>query len=307
MRIHFVNVGQGMCHIVECPSAQPTAFMYDCGSTSDGGQFANAVTYISTVLAPMANVPVFLSHKDSDHTNWFITQNGGLDRSKFGTVRASETMGRYNQKVQDFFQGAKNWISYPNPQNDVPVTDSPVSNFSCGSANVSVVAVNAQSGANQNDDTLVLAIKYAGFTTLLTGDAQAKTQVAALKTLKSKNMLPINLVTASHHGANTHNSNDDNWVFGITPSTVIFSAKLSKHGHPKCDVVNRYNSLNNIMVMGAAMSIPCGMASGAPSSPINTSNALFTTEMNGTIAVDILADGTSEMHCENENAHCELP
>lgn len=91
---------------------------------------------------------------------------------------------------------------------------------------------NIDNGSNDvNRNSLVVTVTYNGQSILLPGDAHYETiKSDCVLYPKDKHYL---LYNCAHHGARTEKSHEI--INLITFDTIIFSAKVSKHGHPSID------------------------------------------------------------------------
>src|SRR5438067_3462615 len=88
----------------------------------------------------------------------------------------------------------------------------------------------------QNDDGLVLRIRYGDHTFLFTGDIEKQTETAVLQEGVD---LGSNVVKVAHHGSKT--SSTDAFVAATHPSLAVISVgRTSMFGHPHKEVIERW-------------------------------------------------------------------
>lgn len=291
LRLHFLNIGAGTCTVVECPGANASPMVVDCGSTgaTDVDMSRDeAGTYVRNVLSQHQAAPnVVLSHGDEDHYGHIASALAGL------TVASIWQGGDPNEYTSNLFPG---WLADQQSRGAVihrnfsphfhhdrqPLGD----DLSCGSASTFVLTANT--GSRKNAQSLMLMIEYEDFTAIFTGDAEGQTEAQAMANYD--NGIRATLMTASHHGANTHGSNSQTWAESTAPAVLISSAG-NKFSHPRCEATSRFGSLATTKRHG----IRCGTQSGYQAS--RTDRAHYVTEVNGAIVVTSNGESPMLVNC----------
>lgn len=155
---------------------------------------------------PVCNIKsVFITHYDGDHA-------GGLERiSKFCRNIAIYDNLSYGDVVD--FDAVKLYVLSPLKKN---------------------------STHQENDDSLVMLLKYYDFETLLTGDAVLDMLEPVSKIIgdyKNKGIIlgGLDVYKVSHHGSPYNNSK--NLVDALKPVYCIISVGKNNYGHPSKDVI----------------------------------------------------------------------
>ena len=303
IRIHFLNIGAGSCQIVECPGTNVSPIIIDCGSVSPSTTdmtAAEIATYAQAVLALYTEDPiVILSHPDIDHYN-----------------RIDDLMGARNAKLiwfggkrSNYKSPAKAWLDGQEAAS-VPITGgltdlpsgfsnsgNPVPVLQCGDANTFVLTVNT--GFQKNPRSLVPRIQHGAFSATFTGDATGKTQEKIMENFPS---FETTVLTGSHHGASTVDSNHENWALFAMPEITVFSSG-TRFKHPKCSAVSVYH-------WNLARAEPHGFSCGREDSPpdytpqFDVRVAEYVTERDGRVV--ITSDGTSTSVQCSLAATCDL-
>jgi competence protein ComEC len=105
-----------------------------------------------------------------------------------------------------------------------------------GEVQVSVLWPPVTGGGSDNDNSVVLQIKFRERTILLTGDIEK----AAERALAGQD-LKADVVKVPHHGSKTSSTND--FVLATKPTFAIISVgRKSMFGHPHEEVVQRWSS-----------------------------------------------------------------
>lgn len=156
----------------------------------------------------------------------------------------------------------------------------------------------------QSQVAVALCLSGGGYRAMLfhlgsfTGDAEGETENQAR--LNSDGNVKTTVLSGSHHGARTHGSNSRRWPETTAREVVVFSAGR-KFGHPQCDAVGRFESS-----VADTDRHPTQFGEGSAYQPVrNTRQAIYMTEINGTIIVT--SDGTSplSLFC-NDSDGCDV-
>lgn len=329
--IHFFNVGTGTCTLIKCPGEDARPIVVDCGSKGSmsremKNQLKNRFKeFFSTNQSP----DVVLSHGDEDHYNL-------IPKVLTGVVANSVWMGDADSDKNSYNQDLMNWLTQQEQKNATiwtkfdsdwsisgsskkgktnlrePISEktdlttlttneekkSVTNELDCGKAEVSILAVNTKSngkGTNGNARSLVLMLQYEKFKAIFTGDALGITEDQARKNFSGKD-LQTTVLTSSHHGADTNESNSEDWIDATSPAIAVYSAgKHLRYRHPRCTTVERLREKLKVTDEHKAI---CGeQNSGFREYAIK--NAEFMTQTSGTIT--ITTDGKSHVHVDYEN------
>ncbi|MFO1344703.1 MAG: SH3 domain-containing protein [Rhodocyclaceae bacterium] len=294
LRIHFFNTGAGTCTMVECPGNGTRPIVVDCGSFP-GSRDQNALSdadvkaRFQEILSRYPAPDVVLSHGDLDHFNLIpvvlegVTVNeiwqGDNDESYDATLRAwmSDQVTR----------GAKRQHSFPRNWHNAgqPITNG----LQCGPATASVLTVN--SGGSDNANSLVLMIEYDDFSVIFTGDAEGTTEANAMQNFSGN--IKATLLTGSHHGANTKDSNSSAWAQATLPTVTVYSSG-TKYGHPRCLAKDR---LSPALASVEAHDAICG-TSNDDFKRYTSKRAEYMTRVNGTITATTNGRSPLRLRCE---------
>ncbi|WP_291784098.1 hypothetical protein [Luteibacter sp.] len=301
LRIHYLDVGSGMCHVIQCPGADGTVIVDDCGSTDTTHAMGKdeARSFIQDVIKGHP-LKVVLTHKDADHVNWIPYV---LDTLPSGTsleqVWAAGDYATYPPDVKTWIRDAnKDWganvridgfASSPPLRSGWDNDLQPVPELSCGTAESYVLTVNSGSGSNAS--SLMLRLAYGGRSAILPGDATGAAQNEAIEnTTGHADMLVTDLLEMSHHGAASAGSNSEAWAKATRPKYLLASAGV-RYGHPRCESVDHYLDAENARVLAAGKHwLDCGKTQGSERREIE--NAVYTTGTQGTLVGDIVYSGS---------------
>lgn len=299
LRVTYMNVGAGLCAVVECPGANARPIVVDCG-TSDGSMDANGLSpdqvrdRMNAILARYSQGPdLVISHVHADHYNLIaaalrdvqvneIWHSGVASEMKYGGFTAwFAEQKRNGARVRSGFP--KNWHNGGNE-----ITDG----LQCGAATAYVLSVNANPDGNPNGSSLMLAIDYLDFTLVLPGDAEGPTEASAMGNFQD---LKTTVLTSSHHGSKSHNSNSALWIEATSPELVIYSAG-EMHGHPTCATTDK---ISPKLASATAHNAVCAKSKRKSDRKFYSSKrAEFTTLVNGTITLTTPGTDRIRVQCE---------
>lgn len=98
---------------------------------------------------------------------------------------------------------------------------------------------------DENTNSMIMQITHRETknSILLPGDATGATTDRVLNSFHHRHHAQegkIQYVVASHHGADSHETNNREWVEAIQPKFVLFSAEGVQYNHPRCSTVSHY-------------------------------------------------------------------
>jgi len=100
---------------------------------------------------------------------------------------------------------------------------------------------NKVSAESVNGDGSIVRLSLGGNNFIFTGDATGKTTKRILDNVSDPAKLKSRILMASHHGAETHETNSASWALATSPERVIFSAGLnSGFEHPRFQAIFNY-------------------------------------------------------------------
>lgn len=296
LRVHFLPVGAGSCHLVECPGVDALPMIIDCGSGIGGGSQINVASirkYLAAFL-PDLFAKIVVTHQHYDHYS--------LLPSLFRANQVhSLWMGGFEEAQPEMLTKFADGIRSDRPASDPGVSEPfeinwhndgyAVQDLSCGDAPTFILTVNnvaPDDSNNLNDRSLMLSIDHGDFRVLFSGDATGVVQDAAIRNYPG-DLLVSTVLAAPHHGATSHESNSERWAEAVYPAYVVYSSG-SKWGHPRCEAVDRYRAS---LVTVAPHTFSCD---GGP--VILSGQAEYSTHQSGAIVI------TSDASLETLRVNC---
>jgi len=312
IRVTFVNIGAGLCTVIECPGnpALTAPILYDCGSSGPGDTGLNhngAVLFVQTILNRYGVRPrVVVSHPDGDHYNYITDiMAGGNASSIWLGARAADYSLIFQQWLQAqqqagvavnvFNQGASN-------------NGQALAGLACGAGllqNSGTWLLTVNAGDDPNAKSLVLRIAYGQFQATLTGDATAETLASLMYNYRAdvaNGAIATTLLGAPHHGSVTEGSNSFVWPQVFQPRIVVYSAG-ERYFHPRCQAIDVYDaggSLRN------AQNHPLQCGDEGAYWQRFRANAQYLTESNGSIWIDADGHGVVQVTCDANGVNCNL-
>ncbi len=253
LEITFLDVGQGDGTIVMFPQGE--VLLFDLGSKKNADILGvDVIDRVENVLARSADYRkydhyvldyLFISHGDGDHYNMipklkekmpntFVINEitiGGRKKD-FSAKFRQDFLNPYDAKykLNTFVNSFYNSEGYPHKRfsdnNNVDI------NLYLLSANYP-----SQSNSNKNAKSLVVMIEYGTVRTILTGDAEKKTEKKIIKNYEvNPDFCKTNFLKLGHHGSVAGTSVE--WLNATTPKGVFVSSDM-RWAHPYCDTIAR--------------------------------------------------------------------
>lgn len=236
LRLHFLDVGQGDCTIVEFPSGN--VLVVDAGD----GTFVcrnKLVSYLKGIRP--AAVDFLVTHADADHYGGYPALFAAYEvRKVYLPVLPGET-----EEYAAFLRA--------------------VEREGCEAGTLTRYGTIADSGAfvvclspyrtgetDENDASAVLYLDYGGVRAVLCGDISSSRErrIAAEYLLdgtifdrsgRSVRLVGIDVLKASHHGSAS--SSSEEWLGLLSPSALVVSAgRGNSYGHPAAESLSRYRA-----------------------------------------------------------------
>ena len=305
LRIHFLSTGAGTCTVVECPGANAPPMIIDCGSFP-GSRSDMALTEeqtrerIRSILARHSAVPnVVLSHGDIDHYNLIPKV---LEHVRVGNIWQGGLEDTYGPPDGAF----RKWLTAQTSNgaklhNGLPPRwhnngKALGEGLSCGLASTYVLTVNTDT-REKNASSLMLMIEYGEFTAIFSADADGLSEESAAANFHRA--VKATVLTASHHGAQTHKSNNARWIAATSPNVVIYSSG-KKYGHPRCPVTQRFAP---VLSPAPVHKTHCNTSQNYSARKITTSQrADYVTDAVGSVVVSSNGRSPAKLACDAAEA-----
>ncbi len=217
LRVHFIDVGQADCALIQCGDE---FMLIDGGNPSDSSR---VVSYLLSQGVEELKMVVG-THPHSDHI-------GGLAGvlAVFPTEMVLSPTTTYGSKAFDKFM-------YYIDQQGLEVTiPSPGDTYTLGSATVTVLGPVKTSYEDVNNTSIVLMIQLGNSRFLFTGDMEAQ---AERDLLDSGADVKADVLKVGHHGS--HSSTTYRFLREVAPTYGVISVgKDNSYGHPHEEPLSR--------------------------------------------------------------------
>ncbi|QUI23885.1 DNA internalization-related competence protein ComEC/Rec2 [Vallitalea pronyensis] len=238
LQMTHLAIGQGDSTVIITPSKH--AFVVDGGGNRKKDPLAPDTGYYT--VRPFLKYhgishieSIVMTHSDQDHVG------GLIELMDYFTVkRLIVPYGYKDKKDEDMLL---NKLLAKASQKHVPISYMQTGDV-LDVGEVSMEAIyptkNTQRYKNNNAYSLVLAIDYRGFRSLLTGDIEEEAE--ELLHQKLADSLQSDIIKVPHHGSRT--SSSEKFVHHVNPAIAIISAgRDNVYGHPHQDIIDRYKEL----------------------------------------------------------------
>lgn len=217
LKIHFINVGQADAILVQQGSEN---MMIDAGNNEDEGTLKSYLT--SQGIQEFKYVIGTHAHEDHIGSMDYIVNSFKVGKIYFPKQTATT-------KVFENFVGA---VKDKGMQLSVPkVGDT----FDLGDAKCTVLAPNGSNYEDGNDYSIVIRVDFGSTSFLLTGDAEA---VSEMEMVKAGANMKVDLLKVGHHGSRS--STCANFLSGVSPKYAVISVgKGNSYGHPAQSTMDR--------------------------------------------------------------------
>ena len=229
--IHFLNIGQGDCELIQLPGGETILI-----DTGDRG--APTVDLLKRYGVKEINLAI-ATHPHADHMGEMVDVMRAFKVRELWDAGLNTGKVTYRRMLEEVDkQGIK--FSTPRRGDSLKVGDALLEVLNPGSE---------LDEENPNNSSIVVRLTYGSKRFLFTGDAEidksGKTSSAwrsMLQTERAK--LPVDLLKASHHGS--HNGTTAEILDAVRPAIVTVSCAMGNdYGHPHREVMDLLRSRKN--------------------------------------------------------------
>ena len=250
VELHFLDVGQGDAILVRSPRAR--WLLVDAGPPAPPGSAAEPAAAAALRRLGVDRIELMvLTHPHLDHIGGAGVVFDALEVAAVLDPGRPHGTGSYVDVLEAAQRERTGWRSAR-----------PGDRFDLDGVSVEVVhtpAAGSPSPEDVNENSVVLLVRFGSFEALLTGDAPARIEEAAVGRSG-----PVELLKVGHHGSRTSTSRA--LLAEARPEAAVISAgRRNRYGHPHAEVVARL------------------LESGAE---------LYRTDRDGTVRVVARADGS---------------
>ena len=221
LTVHFIDVGQADCALLECDGE----YMIIDGGNREDGQLV--VTYLEQQGVQELSA-VVCTHAHEDHV-------GGLPSvlAVYPTAAVYAPTRTYSSNVFDDF------MYYADQQRLEVTIPAPGDAFTLGTANVTVLGP-TQSYAETNDTSIILRVDYGETSFLFTGDMEVSAENDMLDYWDDPDLFHVDVLKVGHHGSDT--STGYRFLYEVNPTYGVISVGAgNSYGHPHDEPMSRLN------------------------------------------------------------------
>lgn len=228
-KISFLNIGQGDSSLII--SKRGESILIDCGPNSKViDQIESKLGYWNKKIDLL-----IITHGDKDHY-------GGcrdiIERFEVSKVMINGVLDSKNKSYTALLEFIKT--------QNIQILPSLTNTYITLGDSIELHLLNPQTNLwgqeirDDNPESIVILVRSANNTILLTGDANEATEA---KILSQYPQLDVDILKAGHHGSKT--STSDKLLDAITPKQVIISAGVNNYyNHPHPDIINKLKTRN---------------------------------------------------------------
>lgn len=228
LSVHFINVGQADCALVECGGAY---MLIDGGNKADGSL---VISYLEQQGVEELDY-VICTHAHEDHA-------GGLPSvlAVYPTRAVYAPTKTYSSKIYDDFL-------YYVDQQELEVTIPAVPEcFNLGDAEITIFGP-TKSYADTNNTSIVLEIRYGDTSFLFTGDMEIEAENDILDYWGLRVDWTADVLKVGHHGSNT--STGYRFLNAVMPTYGVISVGAdNSYGHPHEEPLSRLKQAGVILL-----------------------------------------------------------
>jgi competence protein ComEC len=216
MIVHFIDVGQADCILIELPNAQIMLI--------DGGNRASAQTVLNYLMSQNVETIDFLviTHPHEDHIGGLP---GVIDSFNIGEIY----MPRVSHTTQIF---ERMLTAIQNNGYQINTARAGVNILSMPGLQIDIVAPVGDSYRNLNNYSAIVKLTYEDISFLFTGDAEIISENEITADIKA------DVLKVAHHGSST--STSDSFLSKVDPAfAVILVGEGNTYGHPSEAVLSK--------------------------------------------------------------------
>ncbi len=220
-RVHFIDVGQGDCELVECGGKY---MLIDAG---ENGHETEVLNYLH-VLGVKKLDYVVASHQHSDHIGGLSEVLEEFDAENIIMPRLTKTQTPTNSTYKAFLNAVK--------ESGAKVIEAKANaSYQLGGASFCVLGPVTDDAEDINNMSAVIRLDFGKNSFLFTGDAETEEE---LEILNNNASVDCDVLKVGHHGSGT--SSSKKFLEAVTPDICVISCgEGNDYGHPHDNAVKR--------------------------------------------------------------------
>ena len=220
-KVHYIDVGQGDCELVECDGKY---MLIDAG---ENGHENDVINYLTKLGVEKLDY-VVASHQHSDHI-------GGLEEVLAEFKADNIIMPRLTKEQTPTNSTYKAFLKAVQASGAKVVEAKVGAKYTLGTSSFEILGPVTNDAEDINNMSAVMRLDYGENSFLFTGDAETEEE---LEILDNGADLDCDVLKAGHHGSST--SSHKKFVAAVTPEICVISCgKDNDYGHPHDKAVDR--------------------------------------------------------------------
>ncbi len=228
-KVHYIDVGQGDCELVECDGKY---MLIDAG---ENGYEDAVINYLRKLGVEKLDY-IVASHQHSDHIGGMAEVLSEFNADKIIMPRLTKEQTPTNSTYKDFLQAVQN--------SEAKVIEAKVgAKYTLGTSEFEILGPVTNDAEDINNMSVVMRLEFGEKSFLFTGDAETEEEK---EILENGAYLDCDVLKAGHHGSSTSSSKD--FLSAVTPEICIISCgEDNKYGHPNESAVKRIKKQTEII------------------------------------------------------------
>lgn len=219
--VHYIDVGQGDCELVECDGKY---MLIDAG---ENGFETVVINYLKSHKIEVLDY-VVASHQHSDHIGGLSEVLEAFEVKNIIMPRLTKAQIPTNSTYSDFTKAVK--------ASGAKVIEAKVgATYDLGSGEFEILGPVTNDAEDINNMSVVMRFDYGENSFLFTGDAETEEENEILETDAN---LDCDVLKVGHHGSSS--SSGKKFLDAVTPEIcVILCGKDNSYGHPHKEITKR--------------------------------------------------------------------
>lgn len=220
-KVHYIDVGQGDCELVECDGR---FMLIDAG---ENGHENDVINYLTRLGVEKLDY-VVASHQHSDHIGGLAEVLAEFDADNIIMPRLTKAQTPTNSTYKAFLKAVQ--------ASGAKVIEAKVgAQYNLGTSTFEILGPVTNDAEDINNMSAVMRLDYGENSFLFTGDAETEEE---LEILDNGAYLDCDVLKAGHHGSST--SSHNKFLAAVTPEICVISCGADNdYGHPHDKAVKR--------------------------------------------------------------------
>lgn len=219
--VHFVDVGQGDCTLVE---SNGEYLLIDAG---ENGHETEVLNYLRSMNIEKLDY-IVVTHQHSDHIGGMSEVLAEFECDNLIMPRLTKELTPTNSTYKAFLKAVQS-------SEAKVISAKPGLSYALGGATIEILGPVTDDAEDINSMSAVTKITYGESSFLITGDAETEEE---LEIIDNGSDLDCDVLRAGHHGSSTSSCKD--FLNAVTPEICVISCGADNdYGHPHDKAVNR--------------------------------------------------------------------